>query len=117
MKDIKKNLQILPFKKNLYCMCVFSHFQARAQTRKELESVHKKASELLAQYYSNIKHRRKSEQKREALLARLETDSELCACMYGYFSIEPSHEKTNSLGYRPFLTQTGLYSHSSRLEA
>ena len=54
--------------------------QPRTQTRKELESVHKKASELLAQYYSGLKHRRKSEQKRDALLARLETDSELCAC-------------------------------------
>ena len=31
--------------------------------------------------------------------------------------IEPVHEKTNNLGFRPGPTQTGLYSHRSRLEA
>ena len=30
---------------------------------------------------------------------------------------EPVHEKTNNLGFRPGPTQTGLYSHRSRLEA
>ena len=30
---------------------------------------------------------------------------------------EPVREKTNNLGFRPVLTQTGLYSHRSRLEA
>ena len=30
---------------------------------------------------------------------------------------EPVHEKTNNLGFRPDLTQTGLYSHRKRLEA
>ena len=30
---------------------------------------------------------------------------------------EPSHEKTNNLGFRPGLTQINLYSHRSRLEA
>ena len=30
---------------------------------------------------------------------------------------EPSHEKTNNLGFRQGLTQTGLYSHRSRVEA
>ena len=30
---------------------------------------------------------------------------------------EPLHEKTNNLGFRPGLTQTGLFSHRSRLEA
>ena len=30
---------------------------------------------------------------------------------------EPVCEKTNNLGFRPGLTQTGLYSHRSRLEA
>ena len=30
---------------------------------------------------------------------------------------EPSYEKTNNLGFRPGMTQTGLYSHSSWLEA
>ena len=30
---------------------------------------------------------------------------------------EPVHEKTNNLGFRPGLTQTGLYSLRSRLEA
>ena len=32
-------------------------------------------------------------------------------------SIEPVHEKTNNLGFRPGPTQTRLYSHRSRLEA
>lgn len=50
----------------------------KALTRPELESVHKKATELLAQYYGNIRQSRKSDQKRETLLARLDTDSELC---------------------------------------
>ena len=31
--------------------------------------------------------------------------------------IEPVHEKTNNLGFRPGLTQTGLYSHRKELEA
>ena len=30
---------------------------------------------------------------------------------------EASHVKSNSLGFQPGLTQTGLYSHRSRLEA
>ena len=30
---------------------------------------------------------------------------------------EPVHEKTNSLGFRPGPTQTGLYSHRTLLEA
>ena len=30
---------------------------------------------------------------------------------------EPVHEKTNNLGFRPGLTQTGLYSHRRWLEA
>ena len=30
---------------------------------------------------------------------------------------EPLHEKTNNLGFRPGLTQTGLYSHRRWLEA
>ena len=34
-----------------------------------------------------------------------------------YFTFEPLHEKTNNLGFRPGLTQTGLYNHKSRLEA
>ena len=32
-------------------------------------------------------------------------------------SFEPVHEKTNNLGFRPGLTQTGLYSHRTLLEA
>ena len=31
--------------------------------------------------------------------------------------IEPVHEKTNNLGFRPGLTQTGLYNHRICLEA
>ena len=31
--------------------------------------------------------------------------------------IEPLHEKTKNSGFRPGPTQTGLYSHRSRLEA
>ena len=31
--------------------------------------------------------------------------------------VEPVHEKTNNLGFRPGLTQTRLHSHRSRLEA
>ena len=31
--------------------------------------------------------------------------------------IEPVHEKTNNLGFRPGLTQTRLYSHRIKLEA
>ena len=31
--------------------------------------------------------------------------------------IEPMHEKINNLAFRPGLTQTGPYSHRSRLEA
>ena len=34
----------------------------------------------------------------------------------GDFLFQFSHEKTNSLGFRPGLTQTGLYSHRGRLE-
>ena len=30
---------------------------------------------------------------------------------------EPVREKTNNLGFRPGLTQTGLYSHRTLLEA
>ena len=30
---------------------------------------------------------------------------------------EPSHEKTNNLGFRPGPTQTGLYCHRSRLKS
>ena len=30
---------------------------------------------------------------------------------------EPVREKTNNLGFRPGLTQTGLYSHRRQLEA
>ena len=30
---------------------------------------------------------------------------------------EPSHEKTNKMSFRPGLSQTGPYSHRSRLEA
>ena len=48
--------------------------------RKELEDLNKKASLMLAQYYAGLTQRRKSEQKREALIARLDTDSELCSC-------------------------------------
>ena len=29
----------------------------------------------------------------------------------------PPYEKTNNVGFRPGMTQTGLYSHRSRLEA
>ena len=32
-------------------------------------------------------------------------------------TIEPVHEKTNNLGFRPGPTQTRLYSHRNRLEA
>ena len=38
-------------------------------------------------------------------------------CVVLKMKIEPSHQKTNILGFRPGLTQTGLYSHRSRLEA
>ena len=31
--------------------------------------------------------------------------------------LEPVHEKTNNLGFRPGLTQTGLYKHRKELEA
>ena len=31
--------------------------------------------------------------------------------------IEPVHEKTNNLGFRPGLTQTRLHSHTIKLEA
>ena len=34
-----------------------------------------------------------------------------------YFLNEPVREKTNNLGFRPGLTQTGLYSHRRWLEA
>ena len=37
--------------------------------------------------------------------------------MYSYSINEPVHEKTNNLGFRPGLTQTGLYSHRTLLEA
>ena len=36
---------------------------------------------------------------------------------YENYVSEPSHEKTSNLGFRPGPTQTGLYSHRSRLEA
>ena len=32
-------------------------------------------------------------------------------------TFKPVHEKTNNLGFRPGLTQTGLYSHRKELEA
>ena len=32
-------------------------------------------------------------------------------------TIEPLHEKTNNLGFRPGPTQTGLYNHRTLLEA
>ena len=32
-------------------------------------------------------------------------------------TFEPVHEKTNNLGFRPGLTQTGLYKHRRWLEA
>ena len=35
----------------------------------------------------------------------------------GKATIEPVHEKTNNLGFRPSLTQTRLYSRRKRLEA
>ena len=34
-----------------------------------------------------------------------------------FVTYEPVHEKTNNLGFRPGLTQTGLYSHRTLLEA
>ena len=33
------------------------------------------------------------------------------------YLIEPVHEKTNNLGFRTGLTQTGLYKHRKELEA
>ena len=36
---------------------------------------------------------------------------------YTLQQLEPSHEKTNNLGFGPDPTQTGLYSHRRRLEA
>ena len=35
----------------------------------------------------------------------------------GSSQYEPSHEKTNNLGFRPGTEQTGLYRHSIKLEA
>ncbi|XP_045208275.2 IQ calmodulin-binding motif-containing protein 1-like [Mercenaria mercenaria] len=51
----------------------------KAFTREELETVHKKATALLAQYYGTVRDNRKAEQRRDTLLARLDTDSDLCS--------------------------------------
>lgn len=46
--------------------------------REDLAKVHQKATDLLAQYYGTVRLSRKSQQRRETLIARLDTDSELC---------------------------------------
>ncbi|XP_060591516.1 IQ calmodulin-binding motif-containing protein 1-like [Ruditapes philippinarum] len=51
----------------------------KAYTRGELETVHKKATALLSRYYGTVRESRKAEQRRQTLLARLDTDSDLCA--------------------------------------
>lgn len=51
----------------------------KAFTRQELETVHKKATAMLAHYYGTVRESRKAEQRRETLLARLDTDSDLCS--------------------------------------
>ena len=38
-------------------------------------------------------------------------------CHHSSMTFEPRREKTGLRGFRPGLTQTGLYSHRSRLEA
>ena len=38
-------------------------------------------------------------------------------CNHAKLKYEPVREKTNNLGFRPGLTQTGLYSHRTLLEA
>ncbi|XP_064594930.1 IQ calmodulin-binding motif-containing protein 1-like [Liolophura sinensis] len=49
----------------------------KPRTREEQESLHRTAQELMARYYIGCKLTRGKHQQREALLARLETDSEL----------------------------------------
>ena len=44
-------------------------------------------------------------------------DSLSCGDILTFILFEPSHEKTNNLGFRPGPTKTGLYSHIMRLEA
>ena len=61
---------------------IYSVLQPKAYTRGELETVHKKATALLAHYYGTVRESRKAEQRRETLLARLDTDSDLCTCKY-----------------------------------
>ena len=41
-----------------------------------------KAMALLANYYGTVRQSRKSEQKREMFMKRLDIDSELCSCKY-----------------------------------
>ena len=41
----------------------------------------------------------------------------VCLMRQTILKLEPVHEKTNNLGFRPGLTQTGLYSHRRWLEA
>ncbi|XP_041373463.1 IQ calmodulin-binding motif-containing protein 1-like [Gigantopelta aegis] len=47
------------------------------KTRDEVEEIHKKAAEMLHRHYVSVKSNRKAQLHRDALLARLETDSEL----------------------------------------
>ncbi|KAL4229455.1 hypothetical protein ACF0H5_012493 [Mactra antiquata] len=55
--------------------------------RGDLEKLHKHATELLAQYYGTVRQSRKSQQRRETLIARLDTDSELCSMAPGFENI------------------------------
>ena len=44
-----------------------------------------KAMALLANYYGTVRQSRKSEQKREMFMKRLDIDSELCSCKYNSY--------------------------------
>ena len=51
---------------------------------------------------------------------RQSVDVDILQCIYFCLltsQYEPVREKTNNLGFRPGLTQTGLYSHRTLLEA
>ncbi|KAK3591386.1 hypothetical protein CHS0354_005304 [Potamilus streckersoni] len=47
------------------------------KTREEIEKLHAQTQSLLNRYYLNVKKNRKAQQIREALIARVDTDSEL----------------------------------------
>ena len=50
-------------------------------------------------------------------LLNLQDETDKPSICWSVRTLEPVHEKTNNLGFRPGPTQTRLYSHRSRLEA